>query len=126
MQKQKQRTAHSPAHCTTVYPPRYIPYPQGGGYVLSGDIVEYVGRERDSLQRYAAEDVSVGVWIAPLQVERRHDVRFDTEWRSRGCRNDYLVTHKQVYTGRGGRLNEFDIALPSHTGCKYDANVVWT
>lgn len=46
---------------------------------------------------YKAEDVSVGLWIAPLaNIERKHDVRFDTEYRSRGCSNQYIVTHKQT------------------------------
>ena len=29
-------------------------------------------------------------------MERRHDVRFDTEYKSRGCQNVYLVSHKQT------------------------------
>lgn len=45
---------------------------------------------------YNSEDVSVGLWLAPIaNIERKHDVRFDTEYRSRGCSNQYLVTHKQ-------------------------------
>lgn len=40
------------------------------------------------------EDVSVGVWLAPLNITRKHDRRFDTEFRSRGCHNDHFVTHK--------------------------------
>lgn len=43
---------------------------------------------------FISEDVSVGVWLAPLNITRKHDRRFDTEFRSRGCRNDHLVTHK--------------------------------
>ena len=31
----------------------------------------------------------------PLEVHRVHDTRFDTEWRSRGCANTDLVSHKQ-------------------------------
>lgn len=45
---------------------------------------------------YNSEDVSIGLWVAPLaNIERKHDTRFDTEYRSRGCSNQYLVTHKQ-------------------------------
>lgn len=44
---------------------------------------------------FVNEDVSVGIWLAPLRIERRHDRRFDTEWRSRGCLNHYVITHKQ-------------------------------
>lgn len=74
---------------------RYLPYAHGGGYVLSADLVDFVVRNKDLLQRYANEDVSVGVWLSALRIERRHDRRFDTEFVSRGCSNAYLVTHKQ-------------------------------
>ncbi len=37
----------------------------------------------------------MGTWLAPLKVNRVHDVRFDTEFRSRGCSNSYLMSHKQ-------------------------------
>ena len=63
------------------------------------------------LNTYKSEDASVGTWLAPLEIERyykdssllstpyflsrHHDIRFDTQWVSRGCLNDYLVTHKQ-------------------------------
>lgn len=47
-------------------------------------------------RQYLSEDVSVGVWLSPLNITRRHDVRFDTEYLSRGCNNSYLVTHKQT------------------------------
>lgn len=43
---------------------------------------------------FISEDVSVGVWLAPLNISRKHDKRFDTEYHSRGCQNDHLVTHK--------------------------------
>nr|CAG4641061.1 EOG090X0A8N [Eulimnadia texana] len=73
----------------------YLPYAYGGGYVLSGDLVKYVARNRELLQTYNNEDVSVGVWLSPLHVHRVHDVLFDTEYKSRGCFNSYVVTHKQ-------------------------------
>ena len=37
----------------------------------------------------------LGTWLAPLQVNRVHDYRFDTEYRSRGCNNLHIVSHKQ-------------------------------
>nr|CAG4638617.1 EOG090X0A8N [Cyclestheria hislopi] len=73
----------------------YLPYAVGGGYVLSQDLVEYISRNADLLQQYSSEDVSVGTWLAPLKLNRVHDTRFDTEYKSRGCFNEYLVTHKQ-------------------------------
>lgn len=39
----------------------------------------------------------MGLWLAPVaNVERKHDFRFDTEYRSRGCSNQYIVTHKRT------------------------------
>ena len=47
------------------------------------------------LQVFKNEDTSVGTWLGPLKIHRVHDTRFDTEFRSRGCNNAYLVSHKQ-------------------------------
>lgn len=40
----------------------------------------------------------MGVWTAALDINRVHDNRFDTEWKSRGCSNKMLVRHKQTST----------------------------
>ncbi|XP_078659793.1 beta-1,3-galactosyltransferase 6-like [Branchiostoma floridae x Branchiostoma belcheri] len=74
---------------------RYVPYALGGGYVLSADLVHYIAANVDSLKLYRSEDVTVGAWLGPLSIKREHDVRFDTMNHSRGCSNQYLVTHKQ-------------------------------
>ncbi|XP_076054852.1 beta-1,3-galactosyltransferase 6-like [Oratosquilla oratoria] len=73
----------------------YLPYALGGGYVLSSDLVAFVATNAKYLKLYNSEDVSLGTWLAPLDLHRVHDARFDTEYKSRGCHNDYLVTHKQ-------------------------------
>ncbi|CAK9818537.1 Beta-1,3-galactosyltransferase 6 [Anthophora quadrimaculata] len=75
----------------------YLPYALGGGYILSYNLVKFIASNADILKLYKAEDVSVGLWVAPLaNIERKHDVRFDTEYRSRGCSNQYIITHKQT------------------------------
>jgi len=74
---------------------RYLPHARGGGYVLSASIVDFVANNAAILRRFSSEDISVGVWTAPLVIERRHDPRFDTEHVSRGCHDSYIVTHKQ-------------------------------
>jgi len=74
---------------------RYLPHARGGGYVLSVEIVDFVANNVAVLQRFSSEDVSVGVWTAPLNIERWHDPRFDTEHVSRGCHDSYIVTHKR-------------------------------
>lgn len=73
----------------------YLPYALGGGYVLSADLVHYLRLGRQYLRAWHSEDVSLGAWLAPVDVQREHDPRFDTEYKSRGCSNQYLVTHKQ-------------------------------
>jgi len=75
---------------------RYIPYALGGGYVLGKHLVQYIADNSRKLQIFNSEDASVGTWLAGIQVTRKHDARFDTEWRSRGCSNKFLVTHKQT------------------------------
>lgn len=102
---------------------KYLPYALGGGYVISKDLVVYIVNNRDYLRYvllgiisycsiskfsrgilqiflllcslFISEDVSVGAWLAPLNITRKHDRRFDTEFRSRGCDNNHLVTHKR-------------------------------
>lgn len=74
----------------------YLPYALGGGYVLSHRLVQFIAENSDVLKTYNSEDVSIGLWLAPLSnIDRKHDVRFDTEYRSRGCSNEYIITHKQ-------------------------------
>lgn len=73
----------------------YLPYALGGGYILSADLVRFVHLNRAYLKTWQSEDVSLGAWLAPVDVRRTHDPRFDTEYKSRGCNNKYLVTHKQ-------------------------------
>ncbi|XP_053601434.1 beta-1,3-galactosyltransferase 6 isoform X2 [Plodia interpunctella] len=76
---------------------KYLPYALGGGYVISRSIVDYIARNSDFLSLYMSEDVSMGVWTAALDgINRVHDVRFDTEWQSRGCLSHMLVRHKQT------------------------------
>ena len=74
---------------------RYLPYALGGGYVLSSDLVSYVSKNSDMFQFLNSEDVSLGTWLAPLQIHRIHDPHFNTEFKSRGCFNSYIVMHKQ-------------------------------
>ncbi|XP_046615706.1 beta-1,3-galactosyltransferase 6 [Neodiprion virginianus] len=74
----------------------YLPYARGGGYVLSQNLVKFIAQNSNILRLFNSEDVSVGLWLAPLSnIERKHDVRFDTEYRSRGCSNEHIIKHKQ-------------------------------
>ncbi|XP_071804986.1 beta-1,3-galactosyltransferase 6-like isoform X1 [Asterias amurensis] len=85
---------------------RYIPFAVGGGYVLSNDLVNFVATNAPLLKKYHAEDVSLGSWLAAVDVHREHDPRFDTEYKSRGCRNSYIVTHKQSVQNMRGKYQQ--------------------
>ncbi|XP_053205182.1 beta-1,3-galactosyltransferase 6-like [Panonychus citri] len=74
---------------------KYLPYALGGGYVISHSLVKYIVTNSHLLSLYHNEDVTLGVWLAPLNITRQHDPRFDTEYKSRGCSNNFLITHKQ-------------------------------
>ncbi|XP_036321928.1 beta-1,3-galactosyltransferase 6 [Rhagoletis pomonella] len=73
----------------------YITYAMGGGYVISRKICEHIATNAQILSPYTNEDVSVGLWVAPLRfVYRRHDPRFDTQYKPRKCRRYHIVLHK--------------------------------
>lgn len=63
--------------------------------MLARQLVDYMAANHRLLHFYRSEDVSVGAWLAGLDVKYVHDPRFDTEFTSRGCHNEYLITHKQ-------------------------------
>ena len=75
----------------------YLPYPQGGGYVLSYQVVNLIisiGTELDHLDN---EDIALGVWLAPFKhITRQHDINFNSGPKSRGCSNTYIVSHPET------------------------------
>ena len=54
----------------------YLPYALGGGYILSSDLVTHLAISSELLQIYKSEDVSVGLWLSPLKINRIHEVYF--------------------------------------------------
>ena len=72
----------------------YVPYAYGGGYILSRDLVELLAMNAPYLRLYSNEDVSVGAWLAPYSLRNRHDARFNTGSNSRGCKRQFIVSHK--------------------------------
>ena len=56
----------------------YLPYAYGGGYVISADLIHMIAITAGCLQLYDNEDVSVGVWLSPYLIQRKHDKRFHT------------------------------------------------
>ena len=73
---------------------RYLPYAFGGGYVISRDLIELLARNSPYLRQYNNEDVSVSAWLAPYNIERIHDLKFDTQADSHGCMRPFIVAHK--------------------------------
>ena len=45
---------------------RYLPYAQGGGYILSSDLVNFIARNADLLEIFNSEDVSVGECVMAI------------------------------------------------------------
>jgi galactosylxylosylprotein 3-beta-galactosyltransferase len=72
----------------------YLPYAEGGGYVVSRDLVAMVTDLGPLLYHMDNEDIGLGTWVAPFKtVQRYHDKRFNTGTQSRGCMNNYLISH---------------------------------
>ena len=75
----------------------YLPYPQGGGYIISQDLVTMLVTMADDLEQYTHDDIAVGVWLSPFDgIQKKHDVRFNSGYYSRGCNNAYIVLHRQT------------------------------
>ena len=75
--------------------PHYLPYAMGGGYVLSRDVIKLIVKYSHKLALYRNEDVNIGIWLAPYQLQRKHELRFNVESQSHGCNNRYIITHKE-------------------------------
>lgn len=74
----------------------YLPYPEGGGYVISKGLVSILQALSNEFQLYTRDDIALGVWLSTFNgIERKHDVRFNTGYYSRGCSNVYIVTHRE-------------------------------
>lgn len=54
---------------------RYLPYAQGGGYILSSDLVNFIARNADLLQKFNSEDVSVGKLLAHIVPRNYRSVK---------------------------------------------------
>lgn len=77
----------------------YFAYAFGGGYIISGDLVELLSQNAKFLTLYKNEDVAVGAWLAPYSVEYKFDARFNTGAVSRGCKRQFVVIHK-IFAGQ--------------------------
>ncbi len=90
---------------------KYLPYALGLGYVLSKDLVHRIAMNADGLTLYNNEDVSVGAWISPFDLERKHDGRFSLNmlWQNSAdqCKDYLLVNPVSIEkAGENSRINE--------------------
>jgi len=104
---------------------------------------DFIVRNQAVLRTYSNEDVTVGTWLSVINHEKRHDVRFDTEYQSRGCSNKYLVQHKITqaemieryqHLVKTGKLcpeefkrrpsYEYDWKVPPSQCCKRNATII--
>lgn len=67
--------------------------------------------------------ISLGVWLAPIKINRIHDVRFDTEYKSKGCSNKHIVSHKQQPEDMYSKHNEL---VHNNKLCKKESEVLLT
>ncbi|XP_065827451.1 UDP-GalNAc:beta-1,3-N-acetylgalactosaminyltransferase 2-like [Oscarella lobularis] len=71
--------------------PFYPAFACGSGYVLSSDIVKWIGSNAHRLKPYQGEDVSMGIWLAavsPTIIEER-----DSRWQCfNTCTSTMLTT----------------------------------
>lgn len=58
----------------------YPPFPCGAGYVLSMDLVSFIASNMEILHIYQGEDVSLGIWLSPLNPTLHNDC-----WQCKEC-----------------------------------------
>ena len=74
----------------------YLPYPQGGGYIISRNIVELLVEMGPHLDHYRHDDIALGVWLSPLRgIKKQHTLWINSGYYSRGCLNSFVVSHAE-------------------------------
>lgn len=87
----------------------FLPFPQGGGYVISNSLVSLLLSLEGTLQHFEHDDIGLGVWISPFnKIEKRHDVRFNSGCYSRGCQNVYIITHMETVSSMVQKFTLFE------------------
>ena len=115
----------------------YLPYPQGGGYIISRNIVELLVEMGPHLDHYRHDDIALGVWLSPLKgIKKQHALWINSGYYSRGCLNNFVISHKESVESmeakagsleRRGRLCEseyqsrlayhYNWTVPAHRCC---------
>ena len=97
----------------------YVSYALGGGYVLSKDLVAYIVDNSDKLKKFTNEDVSVGTWLAPLDVNAVHE----NDFRMSGdCDERFFLIHYSTI----GDMKRFNDSLAlNNTLCGENVKQAW-
>ena len=79
----------------------YLPHALGGGYVLSANVVRKIAFLSDIILTFHNEDATMGAWTSMLDIERKHDNRFETmcgTGQQCPCNNQFLVKTLHYHT----------------------------
>ena len=76
--------------------PHYLPYPFGGGYIISRKALKMAMCYPSCLSIYSCGDITVGSWLASYDVVRKHNIRFNVEEQNHDCINTMLISHQEV------------------------------
>ncbi|KAL6658830.1 hypothetical protein ACP70R_002870 [Stipagrostis hirtigluma subsp. patula] len=75
----------------------YPPYANGPGYIISGDIANFIVSQHanQSLRLFKMEDVSMGLWVEKFNSTR--PVQYSHSWKfcQYGCLENYYTAHYQ-------------------------------
>ena len=73
--------------------PALVPHADHSAYVLSSQVVDRLLLDYEYRSYYDSEGGSVGLWLSPHKdIEFVHSVAFDSSARSRGCRNNFVLS----------------------------------
>lgn len=72
----------------------YPPFPCGGGYVINKNIVDYIVRNLELLERFQGEDVSLGIWLGGLSVIRDRPKKLSGNNVQKFILNKYYGRHE--------------------------------
>lgn len=70
----------------------YIKFAIGGAYIISRDLINLLVNNALYLQFFINEDVAVGSWLAPFNIERKHDPRFCRFFQKDPCTTDSVMS----------------------------------
>ena len=79
----------------------YLPHALGGGYILSANVVRKIAFLSDIIITFHNEDATMGAWTSMLDIERKHDNRFETicdTGQQCPCNNQFLVKTLHYHT----------------------------